>query len=144
MLNCILGMVDKTKRALSILQQRNISSSTSPTTGYKTVQTNYSTVNSLGNTMTSIANAVHTQPSGGNMGRGGINSFGSTIEPAVGGAGQTGVQYGSEAGSDAFIRSKIPVSDMLAATLRSTEERVVEVRRRAEEAVLEVTFNFEE
>ena len=30
MLNCILGMVDKTKRALSILQQRNVPSSSSP------------------------------------------------------------------------------------------------------------------
>lgn len=68
MLNCILGMVDKTKRALTILQQRN-------------------------------------------------------------------------GGPIADIPTPRPVGELLAATIRSTEEKVVEVRRRAEEAVHEVQRN---
>ena len=139
MLNCILGMVDKTKRALSILQQRNIPASLSPTSGYKTVQANYNNGMTLGTNIPPISSAGHTHSSDGNVARPGVSNFASTVEGMVGVVGQGGAQYVTEGASDAFIRSKIPVSDMLAATLRSTEERVVEVRRRAEEAVLEVT-----
>ena len=73
-----------------------------------------------------------------NTGRNGSSNQASSIEGIVAAAGHGGMSYVGEGGSEAFVRSKIPVSDMLAATLRSTEERVVEVRRRAEEAVLEV------
>ena len=140
MLNCILGMVDKTKRALSILQQRNVPASVSPTSGYKTVQSNYSNGMALGTNIPPISSAGHAHSSDSNLGRSGVSNFASTVEGMVGVVGQGGAQFANEGASDAFIRSKIPVSDMLAATLRSTEERVVEVRRRAEEAVLEVTF----
>ena len=138
MLNCILGMVDKTKRALSILQQRNIPASVSPTSGYKTA--NYNNGMTLATNIPPISSAGHAHSSDSNLGRAGVSNFASTVEGMVGVVGQGGAQYVNEGASDAFIRSKIPVSDMLAATLRSTEERVVEVRRRAEEAVLEVTF----
>ena len=134
MLNCILGMVDKTKRALSILQQRNVPASLSPTSGYKTFQANYNNGTNISSNMSSISTGP-SHSSGVNIGRSGANSFASTAD---GMAGQGVAQYVPEGTSDAFMRSKIPVSDMLAATLRSTEERVVEVRRRAEEAVLEV------
>jgi hypothetical protein len=140
MLNCILGMVDKTKRALSILQQRNIPASLSPTSSYKTAQANYNNGMPLSTNIPPISNASHTHSSDGNVGRSGVSNFASIVEGMVGGVGQGGAQYVTEGASDTFIRSKIPVSDMLAATLRSTEERVVEVRRRAEEAVLEVTL----
>ena len=122
MLNCILGMVDKTKKALGILQQRSNPPSSSPTSGNKVVQGSYGT---------SIQNGV-------NVGRNGASCQVSSIEGMIGAAGHGAGSYGTEGGADAFVRSKLPVSDMLAATLRSTEERVVEVRRRAEEAVLEV------
>ena len=85
MLNCILGMVDKTKRALSILQQRQ-----------------------LGHSMTDY-NSDHLSP------------------PS-----RTRFQQPSAPPPQAM-------SDILTATIRSTEERVIEVRRRAEEAVQEVT-----
>ena len=127
-------MVDKTKRALSILQQRNVPASLSPTSGYKTFTANYNNGMNMNSNMSSISTGP-SHSSGVNIGRSGANNFASTTE---GIAGQSGAQYVPEGTSDAFIRSKIPVSDMLAATLRSTEERVVEVRRRAEEAVLEV------
>ena len=138
MLNCILGMVDKTKRALSILQQRNVPQSTSPTSGHKVAQGNYSTSMNYNNNLSSLANTSQANQSGVNVGRNGASNVASSIEGIVGAAGHGGISYATEGGADAFVRSKIPVSDMLAATLRSTEERVVEVRRRAEEAVLEV------
>ena len=138
MLNCILGMVDKTKKALSILQQRNIPQSTSPTTSHKAVPGNYNTPTIYNNTPPSTATTNHGNQNGVNDARNGSSNNVSSIEGVVGAAGHGEVPYIGEGGSDAFVRSKIPVSDMLAATLRSTEERVVEVRRRAEEAVLEV------
>ena len=142
MLNCILGMVDKTKRALSILQQRNVPTSTSPTSGNKVAQGNFNTSMSFNNNLPSMASTSQTNQNGANVGRNGTSNedHRRVIEAAMvaGASNHGGVSYASEGGADAFVRSKIPVSDMLAATLRSTEERVVEVRRRAEEAVLEV------
>ena len=92
----------------------------------------------LGSGMSANGNNGSQQSSGVNTGRPGYNSIASTIEGLVAGGGQYGSQFSSDGGVEALIRSKLPVSDMLAATLRSTEDRVVEVRRRAEEAVLEV------
>ena len=93
----------------------------------------------VGSGMSANGNNGSQQSSGVNNGRTGYNSIASTIEGLVaGGGGQYGSQFSSDGGVEALIRSKLPVSDMLAATLRSTEDRVVEVRRRAEEAVLEV------
>ena len=135
MLNCILGMVDKTKRALSILQRRNIPTSTSPNSNSKVSQGNHNNYVGHGSGMTANGNNGSHQSSGVNIG---YNSIASTIEGLVAGGGQYGSQFSSDGGVEALIRSKLPVSDMLAATLRSTEDRVVEVRRRAEEAVLEV------
>ena len=132
-------MVDKTKRALSILQQRNVPSSTSPTSLYKTSQSNYNNGTNLGNNMPGVPSSGHPNPSVGNVGRIGANCFASTMDGLMAGGIQSGTQFVAEGGTDPLIiRSKVPVSDILAATLRSTEERVVEVRRRAEEAVLEV------
>ena len=91
-----------------------------------------------GSGMSANGNNGSQQLSGVNTGRPGYNSIASTIEGLVAGGGQYGSQFASDGGVEALIRSKLPVSDMLAATLRSTEDRVVEVRRRAEEAVLEV------
>ena len=138
MLNCILGMVDKTKRALSILQRRNIPTSTSPNSNSKVSQGNHNNYMGHGSGMSANGNNGSQQSSGVNTGRPGYNSIASTIEGLVAGGGQYGSQFSSDGGVEALIRSKLPVSDMLAATLRSTEDRVVEVRRRAEEAVLEV------
>ena len=138
MLNCILGMVDKTKKALSILQQRNIPQSTSPTTSHKVVQGNFNTRTNYNNSPPSNSTTNHGNQNGVNDARNGTSNLVSSMEGVIGATGHGEVPYVGEGGSDAFVRSKIPVSDMLAATLRSTEERVVEVRRRAEEAVLEV------
>ena len=80
MLNCIMGMVDKTKRALNILQQRN------------------------------------------------VNNFGQTNLAQNFGSGLTGFS----SGSNPFEQSGV---DPLT---RRTMEMVVEVRRKAEEAVSEV------
>ena len=81
MLNCILGMVDKTKRALTILQQRS--------------STSFSQINLAG-------------------------SFGSGL------TGLGGLATGSTSYDDPLTRR--------------TMEMMVEVRRRAEEAVSEVTL----
>jgi hypothetical protein len=86
MLNCIMGMVDKTKRALNILQQRN------------------------------------------------ATNFGPTNLASNFGSGLTGFSSGS--GSNPFEQSGV---DPLT---RRTMEMVVEVRRKAEEAVSEVKIHF--
>jgi runt-related transcription factor 1 len=91
MLNCIMGMVDKTKRALSILQQRQVKSG-------------------LGQPST---NCLEQQSSSACARR-------HAFTPAASSS----------------------VNELLAATIRSTEERVIEVRRRAEEAVHEVRIGF--
>ena len=139
-------MVDKTKRALSILQQRNAPASTSPSSLYKTPQTNHNngSSTSLSGNGTGISSTGHPYPSlGGSTGRLVSSNFASTMADGLMACGsQNGIQFNlaEGGGTDPLInRSKFAVSDMLAATLRSTEERVVEVRRRAEEAVLEVT-----
>lgn len=87
MLNCILGMVDKTKRALAILQQRQSGM-------------NYAMASELFSSDSSNSARRNT--------------------------------------------STTMMNDLLAATIRSTEERVIEVRRRAEEAVQEVTNELHE
>ena len=145
MLNCILGMVDKTKRALSILQQRNASAAVTPANLHKTSRTNYNNGTNLGNTLSgSSSNAVNNAPptsaSSGYFARiGGTSSFASAIDGLMARNNQNGAAFSIDGGVDPLVLgSKVPVSDMLAATLRSTEERVAEVRRRAEEAVLEV------
>ncbi|XP_059088914.1 protein CBFA2T1-like isoform X2 [Tigriopus californicus] len=87
MLNCILGMVDKTKRALTILQQRQMGQ-TPPGTP--------------------------------------LNSY-DLHEP-----------NGSRSRSLSTSANQASMNELLAATLRNTEEKVIEVRRRAEEAVQDV------
>ena len=100
MLNCILGMVDKTKRALSILQQRNgLSSSPPPGSGDHTASSSSQQLSSPPAAANAAADPFHQQ-----------------------------------------LGTKQSMNEILAATIRSTEERVVEVRRRAEEAVQEVNF----
>ena len=104
MLNCILGMVDKTKRALTILQQRN-GLSGSPPPG-----------------QTGSLTDPHVNPMAS-------SSSPLSSPPAAAGTADTFHQQ---------LRTKQSMNEILAATIRSTEERVVEVRRRAEEAVQEV------
>ena len=58
---------------------------------------------------------------------------------SLGGSDPLGGGGDSMPGLAGQLRSKQAMNDLLAATIRSTEERVVEVRRRAEEAVQEVT-----
>lgn len=105
MLNCILGMVDKTKRALTILQQRN-GLSCSPPPG----QTSSSLTDPHVNPMASSSSQLSSPPAAA-----------GTADPF-----------------HQQLRTKQSMNEILAATIRSTEERVVEVRRRAEEAVQEV------
>ena len=57
---------------------------------------------------------------------------------SLGGSDPLGGGGDSMPGLAGQLRSKQAMNDLLAATIRSTEERVVEVRRRAEEAVQEV------
>ena len=95
MLNCILGMVDKTKRALGILQQRQQQQQKPP------------------------------QPPKTFPGDGYVEDRLRSARP--------GQQ----------LQNPNSMSDLLAATIRSTEERVIEVRRRAEEAVQEVRIEVE-
>ena len=116
MLNCILGMVDKTKRALSILQRRNIPTSTSPNSNSKVSQGNHNNYMAHGSGISANGNNGSQQSCGGNTGRPGYNSIASTIEGLVAGGGQYGSQFASDGGVEALIRSKLPVSDMLAAT----------------------------
>jgi len=97
MLNCILGMVDKTKRALSILQQR---------------QQNHS----YRNDDTKIKPGKHqaTPPT--------LSKTPTTLH---------------------LSPSAAAIADLLAATIRNTEEKIFEVRRKAEEAVQEVKMAVE-
>ena len=105
MLNCILGMVDKTKKALGILQQRQLG-------------------HSLNNIEGENAAAPAAQPQPQQQRR---------QQPAA--SPQLRPQQALGASSSGATAN---MNDILAATIRSTEERVVEVRRRAEEAVQEV------
>ncbi|CAB4067882.1 RUNX1T1 [Lepeophtheirus salmonis] len=112
MLNCILGMVEKTKRALSILQQRNI-------TNNKPHQYSHSL---SGMTRSNFSNSsLYNNSSNSSNGNPSVNNN-NTMEVL----GRYHPYYSQ------------PVGDFLANTLRNTEDRVVEVRRRAEEAVNEV------
>ena len=116
MLNCILGMVDKTKRALTILQQRNGLSCSPPPSGH----TSNAAPGSLTDHPTSQLGSSHSQ----------MPSPPAAAAP-------------SAASADPYhqqLRTKQSMNEILAATIRSTEERVVEVRRRAEEAVQEVQW----
>ena len=140
-------MVDKTKRALSILQQRNASSAAVTSANlHKTSRTNYNNGTNSSSTLSGsssnngVNNAPPTSASSGYFARmGGNSSFASAIDGLMARNSQNGAAFSIDGGLDPLVLgSKVPVSDMLAATLRSTEERVAEVRRRAEEAVLEV------
>ena len=115
MLNCILGMVDKTKRALTILQQRNGLSCSPPPSGH-----------------TSSAPGSLTDPT---------NQLGSSHSQMP--SPPAAAPSAASAAADPYqqqLRTKQSMNEILAATIRSTEERVVEVRRRAEEAVQEVQW----
>ena len=149
MLNCILGMVDKTKRALGILQQRSVAPVTSSSlcanasTSYNITCTNAGGRLPGGNNEGIYTTQSSIMSSGG-LGRMGGSNFTTAMDSLLSrGLSQQGISAANEGGVDPLIfGSKVPVSDMLAATLRSTEERVIEVRRRAEEAVLEVDIAY--
>ncbi|XP_025602420.2 protein CBFA2T3 isoform X1 [Athalia rosae] len=96
MLNCILGMVEKTKRALAILQRRGCPSPAIPVTAVTTSGTN----------------------------------------PQNNGPANTGDRSDS-AGNERDNSLKRISGEIVAQTIRATEDRVAEVQRRAEEAMLE-------
>ncbi|XP_046611928.1 protein CBFA2T3 [Neodiprion virginianus] len=97
MLNCILGMVEKTKRALAILQRRGCPSPATPVT----------TVTTSGSNSQNNGPAINTSSQ-------------------------------SECGGNDRDNSLKRISgEIVAQTIRATEDRVAEVQRRAEEAMLE-------
>ncbi|XP_076175334.1 CBFA2/RUNX1 partner transcriptional co-repressor nervy [Ptiloglossa arizonensis] len=108
MLNCILGMVEKTKRALAILQTRGCSSPAAAPTLAPSTSAGAQNGNGGGN------NAAGNNPSSTN---------GSQVESS------TGDREGS---------LKRLSGEIVAQTIRATEDKVAEVKRKAEEAVLEV------
>ncbi len=112
MLNCILGMVDKTKRALAILQQR---------------QQQPQVPADLGDSPAAAVGRFRAQSENGTAGAG-------SAAAAVA-AGRRPLTAAA-----ASLSSQQTMNELLAATLRNTEERVIEVRRRAEEAVQEVSY----
>ncbi|KAJ8673353.1 hypothetical protein QAD02_004615 [Eretmocerus hayati] len=115
MLNCILGMVDKTKRALAILQKRGC---TSPAASATTSSTTTSSTGVSNNT---------------------INS------PLVNGSSSSAAQSNGPQQISEQLLSVTDVGslkrlsgEIVAQTIRATEDRVAEVKRKAEEAVQEV------
>ncbi|XP_053981135.1 protein CBFA2T2 [Hylaeus volcanicus] len=109
MLNCILGMVEKTKRALAILQTRGCSSPAA-----------------------AAPLAASTSAGGAQNGNGGSNSATSNNPSSTNGS-QVESSTGDREGSLKRLSGEI-----VAQTIRATEDKVAEVKRKAEEAVLEV------
>ncbi|XP_043264104.1 protein CBFA2T1 [Colletes gigas] len=109
MLNCILGMVEKTKRALAILQTRGCSSPAS---------------------MPPLAASTST---GAQNGNGGNNTSVASNNPSSTNGSQVESSTGDREGNLKRLSGEI-----VAQTIRVTEDKVAEVKRKAEEAVLEV------
>lgn len=119
MLNCILGMVDKTKRALSILQQRNGLHSPPQSNS-----DNKPAASSPPEQFNPRGGALLPQDEAPGGGPGGAVKHGQHLQ-------LNGVDQ-----QQGLFRK--PISEILATTIKNTEARVVEVKRKAEEAVLEV------
>ncbi len=118
MLNCILGMVDKTKRALAILQQRQQHQQHQQPQPKPFHHPHPATTSNSSSALPSTSSASTTTASSS-------NSF--------------SLEYLEGLAALPPARRSAAFGEILAATIKSTEERVVEVRRRAEEAVQEVS-----
>ncbi|XP_014298403.1 uncharacterized protein LOC103579322 isoform X3 [Microplitis demolitor] len=116
MLNCILGMVDKTKRALVILQKRGSSSPCGGSSSSSSSSTTTPTVTNVSQLISSTQNL-----SSNNSNHNCLN--GSQVETS----------------GDRDGNLKRLSGEIIAQTIRATQDRVTaEVKRHAEEAVQEV------
>ncbi len=134
MLNCILGMVDKTKKALAILQQRQQQQQQSIHHHHNQQHQHQHQQHPLHHPSpfaTTSVPAPSPSPAAA--------PAATTVGPSATSSSSSCLDYLESLSSLPPARRTAAMSELLAATIRNTEERVVEVRRRAEEAVQEVS-----